>query len=97
MAEKLAQVLGRLDGQMAALLKNCQLLALWSQVVDDRVGKNTEPVKIRDQTLFVATASAVWAQELSLLKPEIIRKFNQQAGQAVIKDIRFRAQPSPGG
>lgn len=91
MAEKLGEIISNLEGEISSTLKNCQLLSLWSLVVDERVGKNTEPVKIKNRTLFVATANPVWAQELSFLKKEIIDKFNQQAGGKVIFDIRFKA------
>ncbi len=91
MAEKLGEIIFNLEGGISSTLRNCQLLSLWAQVVDERVGRNTEPVKIKNRTLFVATVSPVWAQELSFLKREIIAKFNQRAGGKVISDIRFKA------
>jgi len=89
--QKLQSILSHLGGGFSAALKNCELLSLWPQVVDDRVGKNTEPVKIKNRTLYVAAASPAWAQELSFLKREIINKFNLMAGEEVISDIRFKS------
>ena len=77
MAQKLADVLAKLGGGLGQTLSNCNLVSLWSEVVDDRVGKHTEAVKIKYQTLYVKTSSPTWAQELSFLKPKIITKFNR--------------------
>jgi predicted nucleic acid-binding Zn ribbon protein len=53
------------------------------------VGKQTEAVRMKNGILYVATTSSTWAQELSFLKKEIIKKFNQRAGEEAIRDIRF--------
>lgn len=91
MPEKLANIFGRLNDSALQTIKNCQLLALWPQVVDGLVGSNTEAVKIANRTLFINTASSVWAQELGFFKPALVQKFNSLAGEAVIVDIRFKA------
>jgi len=89
--EKLENILGRIDKGALETIKNCRLLALWDSAVMEPVRKNTEPVKIKNRTLFVATKSHTWSQELSLLKKEIISNFNKQAGEEAIYDIRFKA------
>lgn len=91
MPEKLANIFGRLDNTSLQTVKNCQLLALWPQVVDGRVGCNTEAVKITNRTLYINTSSSVWAQELGFFKKGLISKFNSLAGEAAIVDIRFKA------
>ncbi len=90
MTVKLAEILGRLDGGVGRAVHNCGLLALWGEVVDERVGRQTEAVKIVNKTLYVNAVSSAWAQELSFLKNEIIAKFNRTAGQELIRDIRFK-------
>lgn len=91
MPEKVADIFGRLDDGVVRTVRNCRLVTLWSQVVDERIGKNTEAVKIINHTLYVATASPAWAQELSFLKKTIVGRFNEKAGEEAISDIRFRA------
>lgn len=91
MPQKLQSILAQLGGGVSTAIKNCELLSLWPQVVDERAGKNTEPIKIKNRTLYVAAASPAWAQELSFLKKEIINKFNQKAGEEAIFDIRFKS------
>lgn len=93
MAHKLVDIFADLDQGygLGRTLNNCNLLSLWSQVVDKSITQHTEPVKIYNRVLYIEVSSSTWAQELSFLKPEIIEKFNQLAGQKAICDIKFKA------
>jgi predicted nucleic acid-binding Zn ribbon protein len=91
MAVKLGEILPNLEGGVGRLIRGGEAVALWNRAVDERVGKNSEAIKIVNRTLHVSTASPAWAQELAFLKPEIIKKFNQLAGEELIRDIRFKA------
>jgi len=91
MAHRLAEVLERMEMGVGRSVDICRRLALWKEVVDERVGKNAEAIRIRNRTLYVSTSSPAWAQELSFLKKEIIEQFNKKAGSEVISDIRFKA------
>jgi len=88
----LKSILDGLDDGFSTAIRNCQLLTIWEKVVDEGIRKNTDPVKIRNRTLFIQTATPAWANELTYLKREIIRRFNQQAGSEAITDIRFKAR-----
>lgn len=90
MTVKLAEILEKLRGGIGQTVQNCSLLSIWGEVVDERVGKQTEAVKVVNKVLYVSAASPAWAQELSYLKVQIIEKFNQKAGREIIRDIRFR-------
>jgi hypothetical protein len=52
-------------------------LELWRRVVGPRIADRTRPGSVRRQTLTVTVASAVWAQELSLLSAEILARLGQ--------------------
>ncbi|MDD4178801.1 MAG: DUF721 domain-containing protein [Candidatus Margulisbacteria bacterium] len=91
MPESVKEIFGRLNGGVSATIRNCGLLGIWTEINDDTVKQNTEPIKIQNRVLYVAASSPVWAQELSFLKPQIIKKFNERAGAETINDIRFRA------
>jgi predicted nucleic acid-binding Zn ribbon protein len=88
--ERVGEIFLKINGNIGGVVQNCRLLELWTEVVDERVSRNTEPIKIRNRTLHISTKTAVWAQELSFLKQQIIRKFNDKAGIEVISDIRFK-------
>lgn len=92
MPQKLEEILNGIDAGFLGAIKNCKLLLLWNQVVDERVQRQTEAVKIQYKTLHVSTSSPTWAHELNFLKRDIIKKFNQIAGEEAISDIRFKVR-----
>ena len=65
-----------------------QIVNCWQQVVNRQVFKHTRPLYVDRQTLYVATSSAVWAQELALQRYSLIKKLNTRL-DFTIKDIRF--------
>ena len=91
MAEKLADILGKINVGVGKSIKICGFLELWDEVVDEKVRKNATAKKIWNRTLYVSTSSSVWANELTFLKRTIIKNFNEIAGETVITDIRFSA------
>ena len=92
MAHQLGAILKEIQGGAGQAVKLCSSLEIWNRIVDARVGKNTEAVKIRNRTLYVITSSAAWANELIYLSREFVKKFNAAAGEEAIKDICFRSK-----
>jgi predicted nucleic acid-binding Zn ribbon protein len=64
------------------------LLKYWPDVVGVTVAAHTRPVSIQRKILWVATSSAVWAQELSFSRQRILEKLNGQLPSPLL-DIRF--------
>lgn len=91
MSERLSNILGNIDKDITQVIKNCQLVSLWEEVVDERVKKHTEAVKVKNKTLYVQTSTSTWAQELSFLKRDILKKLNKMAGDDAFSDIRFKS------
>ena len=91
MPQQIAEIFGGLDDGFVRTVRNCRLVTLWGEVVDAGIARNTEAVKITNHTLYVATSSSAWAQELSFLKKTIIARLNDKAGEEAIRDIKFRA------
>jgi hypothetical protein len=60
----------------------------WRRIVGERVAERTRPASIQDGTLLVYVASAVWAQELTLLSPAILEKL--KAAGVTAAALRFR-------
>jgi len=71
-------------------IKNCNTVLLWGKVVEGEVKKNTEALKVQNRTLYVMVKNSVWAQELTFLKKDIIKKINEAAGYGAVADIRFK-------
>lgn len=75
-SRELAPKNGRIDGER------------WKIIVGQRVAERTRPASLQDGTLLVYVASAVWAQELTLLSPAILERLARAGVPA--KALRFR-------
>jgi len=71
-------------------LKQAEAVRKWDEIVGERIACETQAEIVRGKTLFVKVTSPIWAQELSFLKPEIMKKLRQEIGRGVITDIRFK-------
>ena len=49
--------------------------ALWAEVAGAGLGASAAPIAERDGVVTVACESAVWAQELELLGPDLLTRF----------------------
>jgi predicted nucleic acid-binding Zn ribbon protein len=74
----------------------------WADVVGDAIAREAEPVSEREGVLTVSCRSAVWAQELDLMGPELVERLNGKLAGGPLKGIRAVAdrrsvRPSPPG
>jgi predicted nucleic acid-binding Zn ribbon protein len=65
-----------------------RVLRHWPKAVGFAVASKTRPVSIQQGTLYVAAATAAWAQTLSYERFNILRKLNQHQ-LSPLKNIRF--------
>ncbi|BFM40149.1 DciA family protein [Synechocystis sp. LKSZ1] len=68
-----------------------QTLIAWRQVVTPEIYSHTRPIALRQQVLWIATASPVWAQTLSFQRPQLLTQLNRHLSDP-LQDLRF----SPG-
>ncbi|HHP7232314.1 MAG TPA: DUF721 domain-containing protein [Xenococcaceae cyanobacterium] len=66
----------------------CEVKGCWQKIINQKIAQNTCPISISRQVLWVATSSAVWAQELSLQRYNLLKKLNAQL-TFTLTDIRF--------
>lgn len=71
-------------------LKRAKTLSEWPDIVGERIARETNPDHIRNTILFVSCSTPMWAQELALLKPAIIKKIRERVGPGIVTDIRFK-------
>ena len=67
----------------------------WAQIVGPTISKQTTPKKMQGNVLIVAAKNAAWAQELSFMKPMILKKIHEMMGGCEIEDIRFTTVGRP--
>jgi predicted nucleic acid-binding Zn ribbon protein len=65
-----------------------RILDHWPTIVGAVVARQTRPVRLTRQVLYVAVANPMWAQTLTLERLTILTKLNQQL-QLDIQDLRF--------
>jgi predicted nucleic acid-binding Zn ribbon protein len=78
----------------ATLLARAQ--AVWPEVAGPGMSASAAPVSERDGVVTVACESAVWAQELELLGPDLVTRFGDalageqgHAAPGSVKKLRF--------
>lgn len=71
-------------------IKRARVIEEWPRLVGDIIARETRTECVKGDTLFVIASSPVWAQELELMKPKLLKKICQEIGKGVISDIRFR-------
>jgi len=55
------------------------------------VAEQATPVAEGGGTLTVSCSSAVWAQELDLLGPDLVEALNEALGEPLVRHLRCRA------
>jgi predicted nucleic acid-binding Zn ribbon protein len=88
------------DAEPATLLARVQ--AVWPDVAGPGLSASATPVSERDGLVTVACESAVWAQELELLGPDLLTRFGDAlaAGSGrptagSVKKLRFVVGSAP--
>ncbi|MGF1541882.1 MAG: DUF721 domain-containing protein [Pleurocapsa sp.] len=66
----------------------CKLLECWEKTVTKNTAKFARPLYIKREVLWVATANAARAQELTFQRYSLLKKLNSQLPFS-LKDIRF--------
>ena len=64
---------------------------VWPSAVGDVVAGQAEPTGERDGVLVVTCASAVWAQELDLMGPDLVQRLNGLLGADSVRALRCQA------
>ncbi len=66
------------------------IFSCWEEAAGKRIARAVKPYKFERGTLYVCTESSSWAQEISFIKPELIRKINEKIGENLVANIRCR-------
>lgn len=71
-------------------LTESKLVESWEDLMGKTIAKHTTSLKLNKTLLIVHLDSSVVRQELSYAKEKIIKKLNDQLGNAIIEDIHFK-------
>ena len=76
-------------------LQQYRALIIWDEVVGPQIDAHARPSKIRGSVLEVCVDQPAWMQQLQLMKPQILKKLNEQLGEAEIKEIFLKRGKVP--
>ncbi|HBL76498.1 MAG: hypothetical protein A2W90_05495 [Bacteroidetes bacterium GWF2_42_66] len=70
-------------------LSEIDLINSWERTLGKTVARYTKNIYIRNRILFVETSSAMVRNELMMIREEIRKRLNEEAGREVIDKIHF--------
>ncbi len=79
-------------------LREEEVLTGWDAAVGPQIAAHARPSHITDHRLTIVTESPVWTQQLSLLKPDLLRRIARNFGPGVVTDLFFvtgKFEPAP--
>jgi predicted nucleic acid-binding Zn ribbon protein len=68
----------------------------WPEAVGPVIADQAQPTGERDGVLVLSCSSAVWAQELDLMAPDLVARLNAALGGERIRALRCGAVPAKG-
>lgn len=71
-------------------LKEVDVVQGWEDLLGKTIAHYTKNIYIRNGNLFVEISSAVVKNELFMMREEICRRINENAGQKVVSKIIFK-------
>ncbi len=80
-----------LADRLAPLTLLADVQRVWPRAVGEIVAAQAEPTGERDGVLLVTCSSAVWAQELDLMGPDLVAQLNALLRGDRVRALRCRA------
>jgi predicted nucleic acid-binding Zn ribbon protein len=84
----LSHAIAALADRLAPQTTLAEVQRVWPAVVGDVIAAQAEPTGERDGVLTVTCSSAVWAQELDLMGPELAGRINAALGAESVRSLR---------
>jgi predicted nucleic acid-binding Zn ribbon protein len=63
---------------------------VWDRVVGADIARNARPEAFKGSILLVHVTSSTWLHHLQYLKKDIVVQLNNDLGQAIVGDIKFK-------
>jgi predicted nucleic acid-binding Zn ribbon protein len=66
-----------------------RLMRLWPDVVGETITARTEISELKFHTAVIRVSSAMWIQELNLMKPRILSRLRELMRNDAVRELRF--------
>lgn len=74
-------------------LQERSVLSFWNEIVGEKIAAHSRAVDISDGVLTLEADHGVWRQEITMLMPMILKKFQAACGADAVREIRWKNQP----
>lgn len=78
------------ENRIERKLKEVDAVQSWENLLGKTIARYTRNISIRNKILYVEISSAVVKNELIMMREEIRRKMNEQAGEELVSRIVFK-------
>jgi predicted nucleic acid-binding Zn ribbon protein len=86
----LTVALESLTESLAPVTTLARVQKVWEQATGPAIASAAQPVSEREGVLTVSCEASVWAQELELMAPELLRALNAALGAELLQALRCR-------
>lgn len=76
-------------------VKAIRAFGFWEKAVPERVARNARPVALVRGALIVHTTTSVWAQEIDLLKEQLLDSMRKVSPRHGVRYLRAKVGPMP--
>ncbi|MBV8054077.1 MAG: DUF721 domain-containing protein [Deltaproteobacteria bacterium] len=66
-----------------------RLIRLWPEIVGETIARRTEVISLKFHTVVVKVSTAMWIQELNLMRPQILSRIKAAMRSDAVREIRF--------
>jgi predicted nucleic acid-binding Zn ribbon protein len=91
-----AMAIADLAGRLAPATVLAEVQRVWPAVAGEAIAAEATPTAERAGTLTITCRSAVWAQELDLMGPDLVGRLNEALGRDLVTALRCSAAPPRG-
>jgi predicted nucleic acid-binding Zn ribbon protein len=92
----LSHAIAALADRLAPQTTLAEVQRVWPDAVGEVIAAQAEPTGEREGVLTVTCSSAVWAQELDLMGPDLVGRINAALGAGSVVSLRCSAAPAKG-
>ena len=84
---------GALADPLAPATVQAEVQRVWPAVAGAAIAAEATPTAERGGTLTITCRSAVWAQELDLMGPDLVARLNAALGREAVAGLRCSSAP----
>ena len=67
-----------------------RIWGVWDRIVGKDIAGNARPAAFKGSVLLVHVTSSSWLHHLRFLKKELVTRLNDDLGQPLVSDIKFK-------